>query len=77
MQIEVRFKATLDLLASVLMVADVNNKLPENISKAWIRDEFTSMFYVNGIGVLESKYYKVKYFRLAEELNEKYSLDLH
>ena len=76
MQIEVKFKATLELLASILMAADINKKLPDNVSKTWIREQFTNSFYINGIGVLDSKYYRVKYFRLASELNDKYSLDL-
>jgi len=76
MELQITFKPTLTLLASILMTEDTNNRLPMNISKTWIKSQFTNHFYIHGISILQSEYYKEKYMLMAMELNNKYTLKL-
>ena len=76
MVIDLQFKPTLNLLASVLMAHDINKKLPEHISKAWIRTELSNYFYINGISILGANPIRHRYMEMAEELNDKFNLCL-
>ncbi len=76
MNIQLTFKPTLKLLASILMCADQNKNLPINISKAWIDSEFKNLFWLYGAGALDINCALTRYFEQARKLNDKYQLDL-
>jgi hypothetical protein len=76
MIIELKFQPTLNLLACILMANDINNKLPDHISKTWIKTELSNYFYINGISILGANPIRHRYMDMAEDLNKKYNLCL-